>query len=333
MAKSSKQPKVAYIVVAWNNKDIIDECLDALKAQTYANTAIYLIDNASADGTADHVRKKYPEVLLTASDANNGFAKGNNILIKEALKDAEVGYVALINSDAVLDKDWTKELVDYLHDKTNVAAAQGITLDYYNHSVVDAEHVYIRKDLQAVQHNYGHQFERSQAHPRRVFGVNAAAAMYSRDFIEEQQDMTLFDEKFFMYLEDVDVSFRAIATGWDNYFVPTARAYHMGSVSAKKRSTTFNIQMTLRNQPALMFKNMPLRTFIALLPSALRFEKHFYRYIAQKHGKDDAKKAIKSRFVGLGRLPLYVGGMLWVHRHRKRSWQEIERIIRNDGIV
>lgn len=326
--------KVAFIVVCWNNRDIIDECLSALQAQTYASTDIYLIDNASADGTVEYIKSTYGDrIKLTASDKNHGFAKGNNILIQKALEDPSVKYLALVNSDAVLDKNWTQNLVDYVHDKPRFGAAQGITLDYYNHNKIDAAHIYVRKDLQSVQFGYLDSFRSFYDYPRRVFGVNAAAAMYSRSFIEEQRGKKLFDEKFFMYLEDVDVSFRALVTGWQNYYVPSAKAYHMGSASSKKKSSTFNIQWTIRNQAALMFKNMPIRTFLVFLPSALRFERKFYDHVERNYGKADAKLVLKNRIIGILRLPLYIGDRWWVYRHRKMNSKELERIIKQDGIV
>lgn len=325
--------KVAYLVVCWNNREIIDECLQSLQAQTYKNNAIYVIDNASADDTAQYVADNYPDVILITSDANNGFAKGNNMLIQEALKDSDVGYMALINSDAVLDKDWTTEIMSYLSTKTNVAAAQGITLDYYDHGTIDAEHIYVGTNFQSVQYGYGNRFKQAYAHPRKVFGVNAAAAMYSREFIEEQPGNVLFDERFYMYLEDVDVSFRAIVTGWSNYYIPSARAYHMGSVSSKKRSSGYNIQMTIRNQAALLFKNMPAKTFFAFLPEAIKFERHFYRYLKQVHGKEVAKKARMSRLKGICRLPIYVADRYRLRRRTKINHTDLERIMRAKGIL
>lgn len=325
--------KLAFLVVCWNNRDIIDECIEALQKQTYEATDIYVIDNASTDGTAEHIRENHKDVKLIASKDNHGFAKGNNILIAEALEDPDLGYFALVNSDAMLDKDWAKILVDFVHDKPSVAAAQGITLDYYNRKIIDAAHVYMRDNFQSVQYGYSDSLSSSYDYPRRVFGVNAAAAIYTRDFIEAQRSSKLFDEKFFMYLEDMDVSFRALVTGWDNYYVPTARAYHMGSVSSKKRSSTFNIQWTVRNQAALLFKNLPLHTFIAFLPNALRFDMHFYKSVAQQYGKKESKLVRRNRLIGLLRLPLYIRDRHWVSKHRKLDSKDLERTIRNHGII
>ncbi len=324
--------KIAFLVVCWNNREIIDQCLQSIQSQIYASKDIYVIDNASADESARYIAENYPGVHLIVSGKNNGFAKGNNMLIKEALKDKDVGYVALINSDAVLDEDWGHQLIKFLSLKKDFACAQGITLDYYNHDVVDAEHVYLGVNFQSVQYGYGEQYKREFAYPRRVFGVNAAAALYSAAFIKEQPNNVLFDEKFYMYLEDVDVSFRAVVTGWANYYVPLARAYHMGSISAKKRSNSYNIYMTFRNQTALITKNMPIHTFITFLPQALKFEAHFYRHLYKTKGRQTMLLAIKGRVVGVLRAPLYTVDRLRITRRRSISSQQLERIMRSKGI-
>lgn len=329
----NKPPKVAYLVVCWNNREIIDKCLESLFNQTYHSKDIYVIDNASSDGSADYIEEKYPDVKLTKSDTNNGFSIGNNVLIKEALKDKEVSFVALINSDATLDAKWTSEIVEFLKDKPRVAGVQGITLDYYNHAVIDAEHVYMATNFQSIQYGYGENFKKSHAYPRKVFGVNAAAAVYSRKFIEQQYNQKLFDEKFYMYLEDVDVSFRALMTGWSNYAIPSARAYHMGSVSSKKRSNGYNIQMTFRNQAALLFKNMPFKVFIAHIPEALRFEMHFYKHLYRTHGLSVAWRASKGRLVGIARLPLYIPDRWRLRKQRKITNASLDKYMRNKGIA
>lgn len=323
---------IAYLVVCWNNRKIIDECLQSIMDQVGVKVTVHVIDNASADGSAEYIEKSYPDVKLIKSDKNNGFAKGNNILIKEALVDENVDYVALINSDAVIDKDWSIELMKGLEGKHRVACAQGTTLDHYNHQVIDSQHIYVGDNFQSVQYGYTELYDENYVYVRQVFGVNAAAAIYSRSFIEEQRDTVLFDEKFYMYLEDVDVAFRSIMAGWKNYYVPTAKAHHMGSVSSKKRSNGYNIQMTFRNQAALLFKNMPAKVFFANLPKALRFELHFYRHLKRTEGSGITKKAMAGRFIGLVRLPLYLGDRWRFSKKRKIDNATLERVMKNNGI-
>lgn len=324
--------KVAFLVVCWNNREIIDECIESIRAQTYREKAIYVIDNASSDGTAEHISQMYPDVRLITSDKNIGFARGNNILIHKALNDDSVSYVALINSDVVLDKEWSTEIINYIKHRPKAACVQGITLDYYDHGTIDSEYIYIGTNFQSVQFGYGDRFKEAYSNPRKVFGVNAAAAIYTRQYIDEQPNNLLFDEKFYMYLEDMDVSLRAIITGWNNYYIPTARAYHMGSMSAKKLSNTYYINMTFRNQPALLFKNLSFKTIFRFLPKAIKFDIHFFIYLKRTHGIGAMGKALISRTEGLLRLPLYINDRLRIRRRVRRSSAEIERTMRQKGI-
>lgn len=329
---ASKNSHVAYIVVCWNNKDIIDECIESIYKQTVEDKEIYIIDNASSDGSATHIRNKYPEIHLIASDANNGFARGNNILIQEGLKNKLITHFVLVNSDAILDAQWTKEVLKGIKDKRQVACAQGTTFDYYNHTIIDSQHIFVRSNFQSVQYGYTEKYDKSRAYPRRIFGVNAAAALYTRKFIESQPKKALFDERFYMYLEDIDVAFRSVLEGWKNYYIPSARAYHMGSVSSKKRTNSYNFYMTYRNQVALLTKNVPLHTLLRFLPRSVIYDIRFYRHLRRQGDSDLIKQIIKGRIVGLVRIPLYLYSRFSLMRRKAIPNEQLERVMMNEGI-
>jgi hypothetical protein len=298
--------RVAYIIVCWNNKDILAECIESINQQNYKDKDIYLIDNNSSDGSADFIATNYPEIKLIRSNKNNGFARGNNLLIQEALKDEKVKYFALINSDARITSDWTEKLINESDKHKNVACLQGLTLDYFDHAIVDSHHIYLSVNLQSTQ--YGYQQSNSQQYLSscEVMGVNAAATIITREFIEEQPYNKLFDESFFMYLEDVDVSLRALNIGWHNYFVAEAIAYHIGSASSKARSSSFSLYYTARNQVGLLLKNIPVSILIRACPSFLRNEYNLFIYIKSNYSKLTVFKYVQGRVVGLLRTPLYL---------------------------
>jgi len=89
------QPKVSVIIVNWNGKNLLDECLDSLVAQTAKGIETILVDNGSQDGSADYVRERYPAVRLISLPENLGFAGGNNAGIRVARGE----YIALLNND------------------------------------------------------------------------------------------------------------------------------------------------------------------------------------------------------------------------------------------
>jgi len=326
--------RVAFCVVTWNNADVIAECLDSLLAQTGVDASIYVLDNASTDATLD-VLARYPSVHVGRSSVNNGFARGNNLLIRQALRDPAVGYVALVNSDAVLDPGWTAELVRFARSRPRVGCLQGLTLDYFNHAIVDSTHIFANGYLQGQQAGHGDPNRPGSYYARKVFGVNAAAAMYSRAMIERLPDRRhgFFDERFYMYYEDVDVCFRALVAGWDAWFVPTALAYHMGSVSAKKRGSVFSLRMVARNQPAVAIKNAPAQVLARTMLPAVVGEARFLRDIAREYGTRAAAQVFGSLLVGLARMPLYVGSRLRVQAGRRIDPEYLLRIMHHDGLL
>jgi len=325
--------KVAYVVVCWNNKALLKECLDAIEGQTYKHASIYLIDNNSTDGSADFVEKNYPRVNLIRSDANNGFAKGNNIVIKEVMKDKDVQYVALINSDAILDKDWTTHIVQTALQKPRAAALQGITIDYYNRNLVDSHHIYMANNFQSTQYGYKELYDEKSYFTRKVMGVNAAAAIYSMAFIKSQPFNDFFDEDFFMYLEDVDVSLRALMTGWDNYFVAGAKAYHMGSASSNKRSSDFSLYYTARNQFGLLIKNIPFRVLMHNFSTFIKFEIHFILHLKKNYSNHTARVYIRGRVVGILRAPIYIVKRKKIVGSRKLSSEYLNEVISKKGFI
>jgi GT2 family glycosyltransferase len=295
---------IAFIVVGWHNKNLLAECFDSILAQTYKDIKIVYVDNGSTDDSVKFVQQDYPDIVCLDTGKNNGFAKGNNIGIKTALNDESVEYVALLNSDATLARDWVEKLVAFSKGKKNVAAMQGVTLDYYNHDIIDSTHLYVARNSQATQ---GSCRERFIGVPSSftTFGVNCAAAMFTRQFIEAQPYKRFFDETMFMYLEDVDVALRSINMGYKNYCVKDALAYHMGSASSKKNKN-FPLYMTFRNNTGLLIKNMPLGLLLRLLPKLIRSDSLLKKELKRKGRITEAHAVRKGRLVGLLYTPYYV---------------------------
>lgn len=301
----NKIPKVAFIIVCWNNKDLLKECLDSIRDQTYNNYSIILVDNGSVDDSVAFVSSHMPSVNIIEAKKNLGFAKGNNLGIEAALADKDVQYVALLNTDARISKDWLEQLVKFAEVKLKAACLQGTTLDYYNHEIIDSTHIFIARNGQGTQGSWRNIYEREFG-PKKVFGVNAAACIITRRFIDHQPFKgKLFDETMFMYLEDVDLAARATVMGWDNYLVPGVSAYHMGSASSGK-NPGFSLYMTFRNNSGLLFKNLPILMIIKLLPNLIRGDIDTIKAL-RLQGKDYAvRKVINGRFIGIIRLPLYL---------------------------
>jgi GT2 family glycosyltransferase len=248
------------IIPNWNGEGHLYDCLKSLSNQSLKNQTI-VVDNASTDGSVKLVQEEYPDVKVIKLSKNHGFAGGVNAGIKYALEQ-RAHYVALLNNDAIADKEWLKRLVGFLssHPKAGIATSR----------IMDAEKKYLDStgDIYTI---WGLPYPRGRGEEVKgknydnveaVFGASGGASLYRTEMLKE---IGLFDEGFFAYYEDVDLSFRAQLTGWKIYYVPQAEVYHqIGATSSKiKGFTTYH---TLKNLPLLLWKNVPWRLMPKVWP-------------------------------------------------------------------
>jgi GT2 family glycosyltransferase len=183
---------------------------------------------------------------------------------------------------------------------------QSITLDYYDHGIIDSTHLYISRLGQATQGSFRRPLPYNfDTAPEKVFGCNAAARLVSRAFIEAQPFKEFFDETMFMYLEDVDIAARATVMGWDNYVVPGTRAYHMGSASSGK-NPGFSLYMTFRNNTGLLIKNLPLPILLRILVSIPKSDRASIRHLKRLGKQDAVPYVIKGRLASLKYVPIFI---------------------------
>lgn len=324
---SQTDKKVAYIVISYNNQDILKECFDSIYSQTYKKKKVILLDNDSKDNSVEVVRKNFPDTEIIESKVNTGFAGGNNIAINYALKDPDVDYIVLLNSDAQLANDWTETVVNFAKNKPNGACFQTITLDYYNHEIIDSTHIYLAHSGQANQGSWRRTLPKGFDAPAyKTYGCNAAAVLYTRRFIEEQPFDHFFDERMFMYLEDVDIATRAVVLGWDNFVVPGSKAYHMGSVSSGK-NPGFSLYMTYRNNSALFFKNFPVSLILFFIPRIIKSDYQTIKSLLKMNKRRQAWFLIKGRVNGIFRCFLYTNKRLIINKNRKITNKSLKAIM------
>lgn len=240
--------KAAVVVPNWNGMDALAACLDSLLEQTVP-AEVVVVENGSVDGSVEFLAKEYPQVTVLPQPVNLGFAGGVNVGIRYAIEQG-CEYVALFNNDAVADKAWLKNLV------SGMEAGVGITTCTF--MGIDGKHLDSTGDLFT---NWGLPYPRGRGEAPTeqyddqtdVFGASGGASLYRVSMLKE---IGLFDEDFFAYYEDVDISFRAQLAGWKVRYVPRAIAYHdTGSTSRKIKG--FTTYQTMKNQPLVIYKNVP----------------------------------------------------------------------------
>ncbi len=254
-----KRPNIVVIVPNWNGKDIIGPCLDSLARQTIKPT-IVVVDNGSQDNSVSYIQSKYPDIILIEHDKNRGFAGGVNPGLKFAI-DNGYKYAALLNSDAVAKRDWLEKLSAVLDEEKNTGIVTSKILDKSRRRLDSTGDFYTSWGLPDPR-GRGEADEGQYDKEINVFGASGGASLYR---VKMLQQVGLFDEDFFAYYEDIDISFRAQLAGWKVLYEPKAVVYHaIGETSRKIPG--FTTYQTMKNLPQLFWKNVPAKFWPEIMP-------------------------------------------------------------------
>ena len=220
--------KASVIILSWNGIEYLENCLDAVLSQDYADLEIIVVDNGSSDGSADFVAEHYPQIQLIRNERNLGFASGNNI----GLRAAEGNVLVLLNQDTVPRSNWLSGLMDTL--KVPEIGIAGCKLLYPDGTLQHAGgHLYgSRGESGHIGHHAPDNGRLDD--PADVEFVTGAALAIARTALEQ---IGYLDENFTpAYYEDLDWCYRARAAGFRVVYVPQAVVTHYESTSTAPNS-------------------------------------------------------------------------------------------------
>lgn len=241
-----------------NGMKYLKDCLDSLMDQSRQDFSVILIDNGSEDGSADYVESHYQEVEVVRFETNQGFCRAVN----EGILRAKTPYVILLNNDIICDSFFVEKLVQAMETEPNCFSCASKMLQMYHPELLDSAGDYYNALGWAFALGKGKKADHYNK-KRRIFSACAGAAIYRRAVFEE---IGLFDEAHFAYLEDVDVAYRARIAGYQNYYIPEAIVRHVGSGTSGSLYNEFKIRHASRNSVYLIYKNMPLLQILINLP-------------------------------------------------------------------
>jgi len=212
-------PSASVIIPNWNGLALLRPCLDSLRQQTYQDFETIVVDNASADDSVSIVARDYPEVRVLALTHNGGYSGGCNAGARVARGDILV----FLNNDIEADAHWLEELLAALarHEDAGSAASRMMLYDRRD-TVHSAGDLYRRNglpDSRGVWQPYGPPYDQETW----VFGGCGGAVAFRRSVLDR---VGCFEERFFMYCEDVDLNWRAQLSGYRCIYVPRAVIYH-----------------------------------------------------------------------------------------------------------
>jgi GT2 family glycosyltransferase len=244
---------VALIVLNWNGINDTLACLDSLLVQSYSEFKIIIVDNGSIDDSVlqltKYAKKNRSRVHLICNPVNLGFAGGVNTGIYWAIKN-NYPYVALFNNDAIADSRWLEKLVSVIQKK-DIGIATGLLL-HRDGKTIDSTGDWYSKWGLPFPRNRGNEtvFANKDG---LVFGASGGATLYKTSMFN---DIGLFDNDFFAYYEDVDISFRAQLAGWKVVYSSQAIAYHKQGATSRK-IPGFTTYQTFKNLPLVYIKDVP----------------------------------------------------------------------------
>lgn len=228
--------KLSIVIVNWNTRRLLEACLGSLfESRSAWPFEVWVVDNASVDGSRDLVREKFPQARLIANRENAGFARANN----QAIRQSAGEYVLLLNPDTVVQPGALQALVDFLEARPQAGAAgprllnpdRSLQVSCYPSPSLLRE-FWRMFHLEALRRYAFYPMEGwSLAEPREVDVLLGACLLLRRAAL---QQVGLLDEDYFIYSEEVDLCYRVKHAGWKLYWVPRAEVIHYGGESTQQ---------------------------------------------------------------------------------------------------
>jgi GT2 family glycosyltransferase len=279
---STRHKLASIIIVTYNHKRYLEHCINSVLKQDYPHEII-VVDNCSQDDSSQLVREIFPDVKLIESLENKGYGAGNNLGVKHATGE----YIVILNPDTIVEDGWLRELVKPLENEKKIATPKILL---YDGSLINT--------CGNINHFSGLTFTRGLgAEPSAyqkleyVSGISGCCfAMRRRDFIE----MGGFDECFFVYNEDSDLSWRAHLKGFGILYVPTSVVRHDYKLNVPPKK----IYYLEKNRYMILRKYLSWSDFLVLSPSLLVTEILTFGY-AVTHGGEGIRYKLKAIKEGL----------------------------------
>lgn len=314
-------PEVSVIIVNWNGAQYLARCLEAIKAQTFQNYELIVIDNASSDGSVDNLENHWPDTQVVRLEENIGFARANNL----GARLARGKWLALLNNDAFPAPDWLKSIIEAARNSPEYTFFSSCILQAKDNSRVDGTGDVYHVSGMAWHRDYNQPIAQAHQEQGEVFSPCAAAAVYNRQqFIQAGG----FNEEFVNHHEDVDLGFRLRLQGFRCLYVPGAIVEHVGSASFGVESD-YTVYSVHRNLVWSYFINMPGALVWKYLPSHLLANLVFLIYYSLR---SQARVIWEAKLDALRGLPAALRKRKDVQKDRKISANEVSQMIDHDWI-
>lgn len=223
--------KLSVVIVSYNVRELLTACIDSVvKAAEGIDTEVFVVDNDSADDTVEVIARDYPWVHLIDNKENLGFSKANNMAIRQS----EGEYVLLLNPDTVVAEGTLRGAVTFM-DQHPEAGGAGVRMHNADGTLAPESRRAVPTPFVAARKMLGFSKRYYMSHlpwdkPGKIEVVSGAFMLLRRKAIDQ---VGLLDEDFFMYGEDIDLSYRLLKGGWENWYLPYPITHFKGKSTQK----------------------------------------------------------------------------------------------------
>lgn len=244
--------KASVVTPNYNGEKFLKTFFDSLNNDSEYIGEVIIVDNGSTDNSKQYILNNnfnFPVVLIENSQ-NLGFSPAVN----QGIRNAKHEYIFSLNNDTEIKPGSIKALIDLISSKDEIFSVQAKMLQYNNKDLIDdvGDEYNLLGWTKKTGENH-HTDEYSQV--REIFSACAGAAMYKKSLLNE---IGMFDDNFFAYMEDVDLAIRSKINGYTNLLCPDAVVYHIGSATSGSRYNEFKVKLAARNNVWVVYKNLPI---------------------------------------------------------------------------
>ena len=310
-----KNIMVSIVILNMNERHFLPTCLGSIRKMNFPyEYEIILVDNGSTDGSQEFVRKNFPHVKLIENKTNLGYAEGNNI----GAKAAKGKYLMLLNNDTEVTKNWLLNLLKVAESDDNIGICAPKQLMGDKKTILYGGGAINYTGLSYSINMYKKDFKETEIHETAF--ASGAALFIRRDIVHK---IGLFDKDYFIYHEDVDLSWRVRLAGYKIMYVPTSIIYHFFKFKRRLQK----MYLLERNRFMTVLKNYSTRSIALVLPMLLLLEVPNFLYSIAR-GWSIFK--IKSYFYILQNLGKIIKKRQVVQRSRKVDDKKIVNLFTSD---
>jgi hypothetical protein len=253
MFQIQDNPKIAIVILNWNGYGDTSECIISLHKITYDNYQIIVVDNGSDVEDFNRLKNNFPNVKVLRSDVNLGFTGGNNLGIKSSLEE-KTDFILLLNNDTIVEPNFIQPLLNIFEKNPNVGIAAPQINYFTEPKKVWTEGGRISK-IRGSGFAYSERFDDGKIKgDKEVTFVSGCCMLIKKEIFEK---VGVFDDNFFLYVEDADLCYRTIKAGYKIIVSHNSKIYHKVNSSTRENLSLLPLYYVTRNRLYFASKSFP----------------------------------------------------------------------------